>query len=290
MKYDVEDNISPLIGPGSVVQLTQGTFKHAPTAWLGSLDSCPNRRFPKPEFQVCALYETGRTGECFGSVGAAGAAAYDIDACGVVPNDCPVPRFSHSTSSTIECPYSNMTSSNQGSTCVHTRDFKTDRLDSVFYAGFFLHHLLLAPPAPLALLGRSFSWHLSVLCPLDPLSLSSLSVAQLREKRGMREKKVGATPDAVCSRPEIDPDSVPGLCLRRHPSPVLVGEECTTAQTAQGRRLLADAVDVATEVRTSSADAAAAVSAAVTAGALNTALEAARSCKPPSPRPRRSRW
>eukprot|EP00961_Rhodomonas_salina_P148294 1996236-Rhodomonas_salina.3 len=51
-EYDVTDNISPLIAPGSVVELTQGTLVHAPTAWIASFDACPNRRFPKPEFQV----------------------------------------------------------------------------------------------------------------------------------------------------------------------------------------------------------------------------------------------
>eukprot|EP00961_Rhodomonas_salina_P129147 1739941-Rhodomonas_salina.1 len=34
VEYDVEDNISPLVGPGAVAQLTQGTFTHAPTAWI----------------------------------------------------------------------------------------------------------------------------------------------------------------------------------------------------------------------------------------------------------------
>eukprot|EP00961_Rhodomonas_salina_P108682 1462868-Rhodomonas_salina.1 len=51
VEYDVEDNISPLFGPGAVAQLTQGTFTHAPTAWIGSFDSGPNLCFPKPEFQ-----------------------------------------------------------------------------------------------------------------------------------------------------------------------------------------------------------------------------------------------
>lgn len=46
----------------------------------------------------------------------------------------------------------------------------------------------------------------------------------------------------------------------------------TTAQTAR-RRLLNDAVDVATEVRTGSADAAGKVTAAMTGDALNAALQ-----------------
>eukprot|EP00961_Rhodomonas_salina_P281700 3806450-Rhodomonas_salina.2 len=41
-EYDVEDNISLLIRPGSVLELTQGTLVHAPTAWLGSFDAGPN--------------------------------------------------------------------------------------------------------------------------------------------------------------------------------------------------------------------------------------------------------
>eukprot|EP00961_Rhodomonas_salina_P302992 3941052-Rhodomonas_salina.2 len=41
-EYDVEDNISQLFWPGSVVELTQGTLVHAPTAWLASFDACPN--------------------------------------------------------------------------------------------------------------------------------------------------------------------------------------------------------------------------------------------------------
>eukprot|EP00961_Rhodomonas_salina_P071122 955008-Rhodomonas_salina.1 len=36
------------------MELTQGTLVHAPTAWLGSFHSCPNRCFPKPKFQVWA--------------------------------------------------------------------------------------------------------------------------------------------------------------------------------------------------------------------------------------------
>ena len=59
MEYDVEDNISPLIGPGSVVELTQGTLVHAPTAWIASFIAGPNRRFPKPEFQVWACMSVG---------------------------------------------------------------------------------------------------------------------------------------------------------------------------------------------------------------------------------------
>eukprot|EP00961_Rhodomonas_salina_P302202 3940751-Rhodomonas_salina.1 len=53
-KYDVADNISPLVGPGPAVEPTQGTLVHAPTAWIASFDAGPNRRFPKPEFQVWA--------------------------------------------------------------------------------------------------------------------------------------------------------------------------------------------------------------------------------------------
>eukprot|EP00961_Rhodomonas_salina_P083906 1127759-Rhodomonas_salina.1 len=35
VEYNVaKDNISPLVGPGAVAQLTQGTFTHAPTAWI----------------------------------------------------------------------------------------------------------------------------------------------------------------------------------------------------------------------------------------------------------------
>eukprot|EP00961_Rhodomonas_salina_P049982 671324-Rhodomonas_salina.1 len=60
VEYDVEDNISPLIGPGSVAELTQGTLVHAPTAWIASFDAGPNRHFPKPKFQGCSAEASAR--------------------------------------------------------------------------------------------------------------------------------------------------------------------------------------------------------------------------------------
>lgn len=41
-EYDVEDNISLLIWQRSVMELTQGTLTHAPTAWLSSFNTGPN--------------------------------------------------------------------------------------------------------------------------------------------------------------------------------------------------------------------------------------------------------
>lgn len=55
---DVETpDLSPLIG--SVVHLTKGTVSHRPTAFLGTFDSGPNRRFPKALFQVWGCHSLG---------------------------------------------------------------------------------------------------------------------------------------------------------------------------------------------------------------------------------------